>query len=301
MKPTLLILAAGMGSRYGGLKQIDPIGPNGEAIIDYSIYDALRAGFGKLVFVIRRDIEAAFRAKIGQKFEAHVPVEYAYQELDMIPDGFSLPADRKKPWGTGHAILVSRAVIDEPFAVINADDFYGANAYQVLHDYLKERSMTNYALVGFVLRNTLSDHGSVARGICQLDEQQQIKTVVEITNIEKDGQRAKYVDEAGQPHHLSGDELVSMNMWGFTPTIFEQLEHHFKEFLVENINQPKAEFYIPSAANRLVANNQASIKVLSSRDSWFGMTYQEDKPTVIQSIRNLITQGHYPESLSFTA
>lgn len=301
MKPTLLILAAGMGSRYGGLKQIDSVGPNGEAIIDYSIYDALRAGFGKLVFVIRRDIEAAFRAKIGQKFEAHVPVEYTYQALEMIPDGFSLPAERKKPWGTGHAILISRAVIHEPFAVINADDFYGANAYQVLHDYLKERSAANYALVGFVLRNTLSDYGSVARGVCQLDEQHQVKTVVEITNIEKNGQQAKYTDETGQTHHLSGDELVSMNMWGFTPTIFEQLAHHFHDFLVENIHQPKAEFYIPSAANRLIAENQASIKLLSSRDSWFGMTYQEDKPKVIQSIRDLITQGHYPENLSFTA
>ncbi len=299
IKPTLLILAAGMGSRYGGLKQIDPIGPNGEAIIDYSIYDAIQAGFGKLVFIIRPDIEAVFRETLGQKYEAHLPVAYVHQTLDLLPAGYTVPSERQKPWGTGHAVLVAEAAINEPFAVINADDFYGASAYKVMHAHLTQ-SAADYALVGFVLRNTLSDYGTVSRGICEVDAQGYIKSVTEITKIEKDGQQARYVDEAGQTQILSGDELVSMNLWGFTPAIFAQLRDLFGEFLQKRGHEPKAEFYIPYAVNHLIAQQQAQAKILTSHDSWFGMTYQEDKPYVTRSIQALVEQGQYPQQLIFT-
>ncbi len=294
MKPTLLILAAGMGSRYGGLKQIDPIGPHGEAIIDYSIYDAMGAGFGKIVFVIRHDLESSFRESIGRKVESQIAVEYAYQELNHLPMGFTLPLHRQRPWGTGHAVLVARDIIHEPFAVINADDFYGAISYKLLSDYLKTTQGNNYALVGFVLRNTLSKFGTVARGICQCNEQNFIHQVVEVTSIEPDGEQAKYLDEIGQPQRLSGNEVVSMNTWGFTPLIFEQLDCLFTEFLQAHGNEPKAEFYIPAAINTLIARGQAQVKVLPSQDSWFGMTYQEDKPHVMKSIQELTAKGLYP-------
>ncbi len=303
MKPTLVVMAAGMGSRYGGLKQIDPIGPHGEAMLDYSIYDAIRADFGKIVFVIRHDIEAAFRQAIGHKFATHITVEYAFQELTNLPIGFTVPPDRQKPWGTGHAILMTADLVHEPFAVINADDYYGTSSYQIIRDHFQNlppkawSTSTDYALVGFTLRNTLSDFGTVARGLCQADSNNLIQTVTEITNIEKVGQQAKYTDAQGQPRTLSGDEMVSMNMWGFTPAIFPQLQQLFIEFLQTQVQQPKAEFYIPAAVTTLINRQQARAQILPSRDAWFGMTYQQDKPQVIQNIRTLIAQGVYPEKL----
>ena len=224
--PTLLVLAAGMGSRYGGLKQIEPVGPGGEAIIDYSIYDAMRAGFGKLVFVIRRDIEKAFREFVGARFEQRIPIEYVFQELDMIPVGFTVPAGRSKPWGTTQAILLAEDVIQEPFAAINADDFYGAESYKVLADHLKSGS-PDYAMVGFVLRNTLSNFGTVARGVCQVSGDGYLKGIVELTSIAREGDHAKNTDSEGKETMLTGNEPVSMNYWGFTPQIFPQLREHF--------------------------------------------------------------------------
>lgn len=299
IKPTLVILAAGMGSRYGGLKQVDPVGPHGEAILDYSVYDALRVGFDKLVFVIRQDIAEIFHTVVGSKYEDCITVEYAYQELDMLPDGFSLSSERQKPWGTGHAVWITKSLINEPFVVINADDFYGAHSYQVIYDYFVHTSTANYALVGFTLRQTLSDFGAVARGICQSTPDGYLDSVIEVTNIEKDGQQAKYSSNTGQVHTLSGDEIVSLNIWGFQPSIFSELGRLFTQFLQTNQTNPKAEFYIPSAVNALVTTNKAKAKLLTSTSRWFGMTYQEDKPYVKDNIQALINQGVYPEKLVF--
>lgn len=296
MPESLVILAAGMGSRYGGLKQLDPIGPGGETLMDYSVYDALRAGFSKLVFVIRRDMEAQFKSTIGQKFERRVQVQYAYQELEHLPAGFSVPAGRTKPWGTGHAVLSAADVIHEPFAAINADDFYGANSFRVLADHLRSGA-PDYAMVGFVLRNTLSEFGSVARGVCRVDGQGFLENVTEMTRIEKDGIRAKYTDADGQPHPLSGDEIVSLNMWGFPPSLFPRLKEEFAEFLRSHSNEHKAEFYIPSAVNKLVEIGQARVKVLRTPDRWFGITYRQDRESVLAGLNQLIARGHYPAKL----
>ncbi len=296
-----------MGVRYGGLKQIDPVGPGGETIIDYSIYDALRAGFGKLVFVIRPDIEAAFRQAIGRKFEDKLAVEYAYQELDRLPAGFTVAPNRQRPWGTGHAILAAEGKIDGAFVAINADDFYGAASFKMLGDYLTQEPAApetgphsgpaNYAMAGFVLRNTLSEFGSVARGVCWCDAQNFLQHVIEFKQIEKNGSRAKYTDQVGQSHLLSGDEIVSMNMWGFRPLIFEQLRDQFVRFLQTHGHEEKAEFFIPTVVNNLVSQGQARIKILSSPDSWFGVTYQADKPQVVKNIQRLVARGVYPERL----
>ena len=295
-KPTLLILAAGMGSRYGGLKQIDPVGPAGETIIDYSIYDALRAGFGKLVFVIRKDIEQQFKEIIGARFEKRVAVEYVFQELDKLPPGFSLPAGRTKPWGTTHAILMAEQAIKEPFAAINADDFYGQQAYKLLANYLTSGS-SDYAMVGFILKNTLSDFGSVARGVSHTDAADYLTSVVEMMKIERDGAAAKNTDAEGNITRLTGDEAVSMNFWGFTPAVFPQLKTKFTEFLKKSGGELKSECYIPSTVNDLVIAGQAKVKVLRTNDSWFGVTYREDRPMVVESIRKLIARGDYPEKL----
>lgn len=295
-KPILLVLAAGMGSRYGGLKQIDPVGPAGETIIDYSIFDAMRAGFGKLVFVIRHDIEGAFREAIGARFEKRLPVEYVFQELDKLPTGFSVPPNRKKPWGTGQAILMAEEVIREPFAAINADDFYGAASFRVLAEHL--RSGTNdYAMVGFVLRNTLSEFGSVARGACRVGPDGYLEGVTELTKIEKDGPGAKYVDTKGAMQRLSGDEPVSMNMWGFTPGVFAHLREQLIAFLKQYGSDEKAELYIPTVVNELVKAGRERCKVLRTTDSWFGVTYREDRPFVVEGIRALIARGDYPQKL----
>jgi UTP-glucose-1-phosphate uridylyltransferase len=294
--PTLLIMAAGMGSRYGGLKQIDPVGPGGETIIDYSIYDALRAGFGKLVFVIRKEIEEPFKEIVGRRFEKRIAVEYVLQELDMLPPGFSVPAGRTKPWGTTHAILLAAGVIDEPFAVINADDFYGAEGYRVLAQHLQS-GVADYAMAGFILRNTLSEFGTVARGVCRAGNDGYLESVVEMMKIERDGDHAKNTEATGETTRLEGSEVVSMNMWGFTPRIFPQLEEHFHCFLEAHGAEEKSECYIPQVVNDLVTAGQARVKVLRTSDSWFGVTYREDRPHVIEDINRLISAGSYPERL----
>ena len=294
--PTLLVLAAGMGSRYGGLKQIEPVGPSGEAIIDYSVFDAIRAGFGKLVFVIRKDIEPAFKEFVGARFEKHIPIEYAYQELDKIPSGFQVPAGRTKPWGTTQAVLMTEGMINEPFAMINADDFYGAESYRVLAEHLKSGS-EDYAMVGFVLRNTLSDFGTVARGVCQVSDTGYLTGIVEMTAIARDGNHAKNTDADGKVTSLTGDEPVSMNYWGFTPKIYAQLREHFNEFLKANGNDLKKECYIPNTVNEIIVAGEGKVKVLKSNDPWFGVTYREDHPTVVANIQRLVKEGKYPKKL----
>ena len=295
-KPTLLVLAAGMGSRYGGLKQIDPVGPSGETIIDYSIFDAMRAGFCKLVFVIRKDIEQQFREIVGSRFEKRIAVEYAYQELDKLPAGYSLPAGRTKPWGTTHAILMAENIVKDNFAAINADDFYGRQAYEVLAKHLTAGT-TDYAMVGFILKNTLSDFGSVARGVSRVDANNYLTNIVEMMKIDRDGTGAKDTGPDGKITKLTGDEAVSMNFWGFTPTIFPQLRVEFEKFLKRAGGEQKSECYIPATVGDLVVAQQAKVKVLRSADSWFGVTYREDRPTVVESIRKLIAKGDYPEKL----
>ena len=294
--PTLLIMAAGMGSRYGGLKQIDSIGPGGLTILDYSIFDALRAGFGKIVFVIRKDIEKAFHEAIGSRFEAHLPVEYVFQEIDSLPQGFAVPAGRTKPWGTTHAVLMAAEVIHEPFAVINADDFYGAEGYQVLARHLASGTHED-AMVGFILRETLSDFGSVARGVCRCNAEGYLDGIEELTGIERDGDHARNTDAASRVTNLTGDETVSLNMWGFTPRIFPQLRRLFSSFLESNGADLKAECYLPKALNQLVAEGQDRVKVLRSRSAWFGVTYREDRPHVTEAIGRFVAAGLYPEQL----
>ena len=293
---TLLLLAAGMGSRYGGLKQIDPVGPGGETLMDYSIYDALRAGFNKVVFVIRHDIEESFKEKIGSRYEKRVRVEYVYQELDTLPAGFHVPALRKKPWGTGHAVLVAAEQIHEPFAAINADDFYGAESFRLLGDFLQPAS-SDYAMVGFILRNTLSDFGTVARGVCRPGAGDFLQDIVELTQIERDGSAAKYTDTAGVVHRLTGVELVSLNLWGFHPPIFQQLKREFVEFLKTHGEDEKAEFFLSTVIGTLVSRGEARVKVLRTPDSWFGITYREDRALVVSGIQRLIQSGVYPQKL----
>jgi hypothetical protein len=297
-------MAAGMGSRYGGLKQIEPVGPSGEAIIDYSIYDALRAGFGKLVFILRKEIEQAFRETVGARFEQRIAVEYVFQELDKIPAPFTVPAGRTKPWGTTHAILMAADAIREPFAAINADDFYGAESYRLLAQHLQpgpaakvDDYALDYCMIGFILRNTLSEFGSVARGICRVDRDDFLEGVVELTSIERNDGIIRNTDAEGRITPLTGEEPVSMNMWGFTPRIFPQLRERFESFLRANAGDLKRECYIPSTVNELVAASQARVKVLRTRDSWFGVTYREDHPRVVENIRGLIRAGAYPERL----
>jgi len=289
-------MAAGMGSRYGGLKQIDPVGPSGETLMDYSIFDAMRAGFGKVVYVIRKDIEAPFKEIIGAKFEQRIPVDYVYQELDKIPQGFNVPEGRTKPWGTTQAVLMAEDTIREPFAVINADDFYGEQGYQVLAKHLTSGS-PDYAMVGFVLRNTLSEFGSVARGVSQADENGYLQSVVELTKVERDGNGAKNTNPDGKVTQLTGKELVSMNMWGFQPSIFPLLRERFHAFLERSGNDLKSEHFVPTAVNELVSSGQARVKVLSTNDAWFGVTYREDRPRVVDSVAALIKKGKYPEKL----
>lgn len=296
MQPTLLVMAAGMGSRYGGLKQIDPVGPGGETLMDYSIYDALRAGFGKLVFVIRKDIEEPFRETIGARFDKRIAVEYVFQELDKIPAPFKVPEGRSKPWGTTQAVLMAADTIAEPFAVINADDFYGAESYRVLAGHLTSGS-EDYAMVGFVLRNTLSEFGSVARGVCRVTSDGYLERIEELTNIEHDGEGAKNTAPDGTVTKLSGDEPVSMNFWGFTPRIFAQLDDVFHGFLERSGKELKTESYVPAAVGELLRAGRARVKVLHSGDPWFGVTYREDRPRVVESIAKLIAAGVYPPSL----
>lgn len=299
MKPTLLILAAGMGSRYGGLKQVDPVGPNGEAIIDYSIFDALRAGFGKVVFVIRESFSDAFKDNFESKLAGKIKTEYVYQELEsFVPDPESISPERKKPWGTGHAVLVAKDVIKEPFVVINADDFYGPESYGLMQKYLTGASATEYCMVGYRLEKTLSEHGYVSRGVCQTDSLGFLETVVERTHIEKKGGKILAELEADELMEFTGREVVSMNIWGFMPSFFDHLENYFKSFIKENASNPRGEFYIPSVVNELIRKGDVKLKVLESKDQWFGVTYKDDKELAVSSIQNLIKQGVYPKDLS---
>jgi NDP-sugar pyrophosphorylase family protein len=298
MRPTLLVLAAGLGTRYGGLKQIDPVGPNGEIIIDYSIYDGIKAGFGKVVFVIRHYFAAAFRERIGRKFDGLVETAYACQELDACLGDFQAPRGRVKPWGTGHAVLVSKDVIHEPFAIINADDYYGPSSLQTIARFLAaEVAPDRYAMVGYVLRNTLSEYGGVARGITECDEHMFLRRVVERKRVEKRGNGAQYLDADGTPHTLTGDEIVSMNLWGFHPSIFAHLQSLFARFRADHGQEEDAELYIPSAVDSLVTSGKVTVRVLPTADSWFGITYREDKPLAVRHIRRLIDEGVYPERL----
>ncbi len=299
MKPALLVLAAGMGSRYGGLKQIDPVGEHGETIIDFSVFDAIQAGFENVVFVIRKDIEKDFRETVGKKYERKIDTSYVFQNLDDIPGNFSIPAGRTKPWGTGHAILCASLAIDSPFAVINGDDFYGRDSFNILGDYLcKVNSGSGeYAMAAYILKNTLSEHGHVSRGICALEGESYLKNIVEHTKIEKSGGKILSIKENGEAFEFSGNEYVSMNMFGFTPWIFEHLRREFHDFLKNNINNVKAEFYIPSVVSYLIRKNLAKVKVLRSNASWLGITYQEDRDYVRKSVKKLINEGVYPKNL----
>ncbi|HWA27021.1 MAG TPA: NTP transferase domain-containing protein [Lacunisphaera sp.] len=291
----LVILAAGMGSRFGGIKQVQPVGPHGELIIEYSAYDALRAGFGRLVLVIRRDIEADFRATIGRRLEQHMAVEYAYQEFADLPHGFAPPAGRTKPWGTGHAVLAVRNTVTRPFAVINADDFYGASGYRALATHFA--TTPDYAMVGYPLRQTLSEHGTVSRGLCATDAAGRLQAITEITKIEKAPGGARYTDAAGQPHALTGAEIVSMNFWGFTPAVFPQLETLFRAFLDRHVADAKAEFYLPTALSSLNESGAARISLLRSADDWFGLTYRDDLAAAQRAIGALIAAGKFPAPL----
>jgi dTDP-glucose pyrophosphorylase len=275
---------------------MDPVGPAGETIIDYSIYDALRAGFAKLVFVIRRDLEKPFREIVGQRFEKRLPVHYVFQELGDLPPGFSTPPNRAKPWGTTHAILAGQSAIQEPFIAINADDFYGPQSFRLLAQHLSSGS-ADYAMAGFTLRQTLSDFGSVARGVCDVGADGYLKSVVELTRIERDGAGARNTDAAGRVTKLTGEEAVSMNFWGFTPEVFPLLRASFAAFLTRNVRDEKSECYIPSVVNELMISGQARVKVLRTGDPWFGVTYKEDRPRVVESIRQLVSRGDYPERL----
>lgn len=297
MKPTLLILAAGMGSRYGGLKQIDPVGPAGEVILDYSVFDAKRAGFGKVVFVIRRDIEEAFRKQVGARFEQHLDVEYVFQELEDLPEGFSVPAERVKPWGTVHAMLAAREVIREPFGVINADDFYGPGAFQLLAQALSSRDLASLdlVLIGYPLKNTVSEYGTVSRGLCEVKEDHLV-TVTECHEIRPVADGIE-VNREGTLEVVDGSQLVSMNTWGFTPALFEQALKGFSQFLRTNTDPAKGEYYIPTLVQHLIDSGKGEVEVLPADDSWLGVTYPEDKPMVQAGLRTLTEKGVYPHPL----
>ena len=299
MKPTLYVLAAGMGSRYGGLKQLDGLGPNGETIMDYSIFDAERGGFGKVVFVIRKTFEKDFREKVLSKYEHKIPVEIVFQELDNLPEGFTPNPERVKPWGTNHAVLMAKDIIKEPFAVINADDFYGRESYAILAEYLSklEGQKNNYCMIGYRVGNTLSESGSVARGICETNDENFLTGVVERTQIERKNGKVQYIDENNTWITISDDTPVSMNMWGFTPDYFKYSEDYFITFLKENAHNLKAEFFIPLMVNHLIVNGTAKVKVLDTPSKWFGVTYAADRQGVVDKIQALIKKGEYPSKL----
>lgn len=298
MKPTLFVLAAGMGSRYGGLKQIDGLGPNGETIMDYSVFDAMRAGFGKVVFVIRHDFEDDFRRVVLSKYADKVPCEVCFQSIDALPEGYKPNPKRTKPWGTNHAVLMAKDVIHEPFAVINADDFYGKESFQVLADYLKsvEGTTGKYCMVGYRVCNTLSENGAVSRGVCSTNAEGYLTGVIERTHIEEVGRKIVYT-ENGKDTTIDPKTPVSMNMWGFTPEYFTYAEEAFCRFLDKNANELKAEFYIPTLVNDLIADGHATCQVIDTPSHWFGVTYPEDRPQVVMKINNMINKGIYPEKL----
>ena len=299
MKPTLFILAAGMGSRYGGLKQLDGLGPSGETIMDYSVYDALRAGFGKIVFVIRHDFEQEFREKIISRYEGHVPVEVVFQDLNNLPEGFTAPEGRTKPWGTGHAVLMGKDVIHEPFAVINADDYYGADSFRVLADFLTSVAgkSNTYGMVGFNISNTLSENGGVSRGYCKVDEQGYLTDVTECHGIERKDGKLIHVLADGSVADFPENASVSMNMWGFTPDYFQYSEEAFVEFLKVNGKELKSEFYIPSVVNDLIKQGKISLNVEKTSSRWFGVTYAADRAATVAEFKRLVDEGVYPSPL----
>ena len=302
MKPTLFLLAAGMGSRYGGLKQLDKLGPNGETIMDYSIYDAINAGFGKLVFVIRKDFEQDFRDIVLKKYESKIPCELVFQALDALPEGFTCPADRQKPWGTNHAVMMGKDVIKEPFAVLNCDDFYDRDAFQVMGKFLSELpegSTGKYAMVGFRVGNTLSESGTVSRGVCETNEQKLLTSVVERTKIQRFDGVVKYQDENGEWVAISDNTPVSMNFWGFTPDYFQHSVEYFKEFLSDpkNMENLKSEFFIPLMVDKLINDGTATCEVLDTTSQWFGVTYPEDRPEVVARFAKLGEEGVYPANM----
>lgn len=298
MQPTLLILAAGIGSRYGGLKQVDSMGPGGEAILEFSIYDALRAGFGKVVFVIRKDIEAAFREKIGQRIEKVAPVVYAFQEKDTALEWLDEMPLREKPWGTAHAILSARAHLTEPFVAINADDFYGADAFQAIGDFLRDECAPDtYGMVAYRIGNTLSENGTVSRGVCSVNAEGYLADVVERHKIQRLADGIQFEDESGTVHHLSDDTPVSMNFWGCHHTMLDAIAAQFRDFVEANRDNPRAEFYIPKVINTLIQTGKIQLRVLSSDSQWYGVTYPADKDTVQQALEGMVAEGMYPRGL----
>ena len=302
-KPVLVIMAAGMGSRYGGLKQIDPVDEQGHMIIDFSIYDAIRAGFQKVVFIIKKENEADFRAAIGNRMERQLEVEYVYQEMNSLPAGYEVPEGRQKPFGTGHAVLSCSSVVDGPFAVINADDYYGRHAYQMIYDYLsnhQDDEKYRYTMVGYILENTLTDNGHVARGVCVTDEQHYLTGINERTHIEKRNGNAEYTENDGATWtRIPEGSTVSMNMWGFSASILQELKERFPKFLDQNLktNPLKCEYFLPTVVNDLIDEGKATVEVLKSLDKWYGVTYKEDTEYVVNAIQNLKKSGLYPEFL----
>lgn len=302
-KPVLVVMAAGMGSRYGGLKQIDPVDTQGHIIMDFSIYDAVKAGFEKVVFIIKKANEADFKAAIGDRLSKVIDVEYVFQDLQSIPEGYEVPADRVKPWGTGHAILSCLGVIDAPFAVINADDYYGSHAFKMIYDYLtthEDDDKYRYTMVGYVVENTLTENGHVARGVCVTNEEGYLQEINERTHIEKRGNETAYTEDDGQTWTVIPEgSTVSMNMWGFTPSILAELKARFSKFLDENLekNPLKCEYFLPFVVDELLNENKATVQVLKSLDKWYGVTYKEDKPVVVAAIQSMKDNGLYPEKL----
>ena len=302
MKPTLLLLAAGMGSRYGGLKQLDGVGPNGETIMDYSIYDAIQSGFGKIVFVIRKDFEQEFRDKVLSKYEGHIPTELVFQSIDALPEGFTCPEGREKPWGTNHAVLMAKDVINEPFLAINCDDFYGRDAFNVMGRFLSglaDGNENSYAMVGFRVGNTLSENGTVSRGVCTTNAEGHLTTVVERTKIARVDGKVSYKDENDEWVVIDDNTPVSMNMWGFTPDYFRYSENYFREFLSDekNMTNLKSEYFIPLMVNKLITDGTALVSVLDTTSKWFGVTYPEDRPETVARIKKLVEEGVYPNKL----
>lgn len=300
-KPTLVIMAAGMGSRYGGLKQIEPIGPNGEIIMDYSIFDAVNAGFEKVVFIIKDEIEGIFKEKIGKKIEKQIKTEYAYQRIDNLPIGFSVPKGRVKPWGTGHAVLSCKGIVNEPFAVINADDYYGKESFKLLYDFLitpQNDNKNEYCMAGYIIENTLTENGYVARGVCKDDENGYLVDIVERTHIESINGETKFTDDGENWTTIPENSIVSMNCWGFTPNMIDELEKRFSKFLENSKdNILKAEYFLPFVVDELIKEEKMDVKVLKTSDKWYGVTYKQDKEKVVNAIRQMLNQGKYPERL----
>ena len=297
MKPTLMILAAGMASRYGSMKQTEGFGPHGETIMDYSIYDAIRAGFGKVVFIIRKDFAENFKATFEPKLKGKIETEYVFQEMDSFTEGFTIPTERSKPWGTAHAVLCAKDVVNEPFAVINADDFYGRNAFEKAFEFLtNECDEKTYSLIGYELNKTLSEHGTVSRGVCDVDDKGNLVSITERTKIYKEGNDIVF-EENGEKKKVSFDSKVSMNFWCFHSSVFALTEKLFHQFLTDHINEPKSEFFIPIVADHFIKEKEGVIKVISTSSQWFGVTYKEDAPVVAKSLNQLIDKGDYPQSL----